>query len=80
VSFSNDFSSFLPFMDTNPSATPSARPLATESVRTARLDCLSPLKPADVIGLAWKLPVGCRGTNFWGMLFEVHDLRPCWPS
>src|SRR5205823_4566400 len=58
--FSSDFGSFLPFMDTSPSATPGALPLATESVRTARLDSLTPLKPADVIDLAWKLPVGWR--------------------
>lgn len=49
VAASSDSSSFLPFKDTSISAAPGAIPVATESVRTARLDSLSPLKPADVV-------------------------------
>jgi polysaccharide lyase-like protein len=31
-------------------------------------------------GWSWKLPVGWRGTNSWGMLFEFTGYHPFWPS
>jgi polysaccharide lyase-like protein len=31
-------------------------------------------------GWSWKLPVGWRGTNSWGMLFEFTVYAPYWPS
>ena len=31
-------------------------------------------------GWSWKLPVGWRGTNSWGMLFEFTTYGPLWPS
>ena len=31
-------------------------------------------------GWSWKLPVGWRGTNSWGMLFEFTTYAPLWPS
>ncbi len=31
-------------------------------------------------GWSWKLPVGWRGTNSWGMLFEFTTYAPFWPS
>jgi polysaccharide lyase-like protein len=31
-------------------------------------------------GWSWKLPVGWRGTNSWGMLFEFIPYGPLWPS
>ncbi len=31
-------------------------------------------------GWSWKLPVGWRGTNSWGMLFEVTSYHVFWPS
>ena len=49
VASSSDCSSFLPFKDTSLSAAPGAFPVATESVRIARLDSLAPLKPDDVV-------------------------------
>lgn len=49
VAASSDSSSFLPFSDRRLSPAPGAFPVATESVRTARLDSLSALKSADVV-------------------------------
>ena len=31
-------------------------------------------------GWSWKLPVGWRGTDSWGMLFEFTTDAPLWPS
>jgi hypothetical protein len=31
-------------------------------------------------GWSWKLPVGWRGTDSWGMLFEFTAVAPLWPS
>jgi hypothetical protein len=31
-------------------------------------------------GWSWKLPVGWRGTNSWGMLFEFTTYARLWPS
>jgi polysaccharide lyase-like protein len=31
-------------------------------------------------GWSWKLPVGWRGTDSWGMLFEFTPYAPLWPS
>jgi hypothetical protein len=31
-------------------------------------------------GWSWKLPVGWRGTNSWGMLFEFTPYHVLWPS
>jgi hypothetical protein len=31
-------------------------------------------------GWSWKLPVGWRGTDSWGMLFEFTTYAPLWPS
>jgi hypothetical protein len=31
-------------------------------------------------GWSWKLPVGWRGTDSWGMLFEFIPYAPRWPS
>jgi polysaccharide lyase-like protein len=31
-------------------------------------------------GWSWKLPVGWRGTDSWGMLFEFTGYHPFWPS
>jgi hypothetical protein len=31
-------------------------------------------------GWSWKLPVGWRGTNSWGMLFELTVYHVLWPS
>jgi len=31
-------------------------------------------------GWSWKLPLGWRGTNSWGMLFEFTTYGPLWPS
>jgi Polysaccharide lyase len=31
-------------------------------------------------GWSWKLPVGWRGTDSWGMLFEFTAYGPFWPS
>jgi FkbM family methyltransferase len=49
VASGSDSSSFLPFKDTSLSAAPGAFPIGTESVRTARLDSLFPLRPADIV-------------------------------
>jgi FkbM family methyltransferase len=48
VAGSSDFSSLLAFENASPSGVPGAVPVARESVRTARLDSLSPLEAADV--------------------------------
>jgi hypothetical protein len=31
-------------------------------------------------GWSWKLPLGWRGTDSWGMLFEFTTYAPLWPS
>jgi FkbM family methyltransferase len=51
VATSTECSSFLPLNNPTRSAVRDARPVTTESVRTARLDSLPPFKPSDVVML-----------------------------